>query len=107
MAIKNLPAKNLACCSSLLTLSYLRRGNIFFEKIILLLLIKANNKNAEKETLLDPSFYPLNLTISQDEAWYNIVKANIKQKPKKWDVTTELLLREREKKNIDNYQLED
>ncbi|OEU21738.1 hypothetical protein FRACYDRAFT_178829 [Fragilariopsis cylindrus CCMP1102] len=64
-------------------------------------------ENAEKETLLDPSFYPLNLTITQDEAWYDIVKANIKQKPKKWDVTTELLLREREKKNIDNYQLED
>jgi len=64
-------------------------------------------KNAEKETLLDPSFYPLNLTIAQDEAWYDIVKANIKQKPKKWDVTTVLLLREREKKNIDNYQLED
>ena len=38
-------------------------------------------KNAEKETLLDPSFYPLNLTIAQDEAWYDIVKANIKQKP--------------------------
>jgi len=64
-------------------------------------------ENAEKETLLDPSFYPLNLTIAQDEAWYDIVKANIKQKPKKWDVTTVQLLREREKKNIDNYQLED
>jgi len=39
-------------------------------------------KQVEKETLLDPSFYPLNLTIAQDEAWYDIVKANIKQKPK-------------------------
>jgi hypothetical protein len=38
-------------------------------------------KAAEKETPLHPSLYPLNLTISQDEAWYDIVKANIKQKP--------------------------
>jgi len=43
--------------------------------------VSSECKNAEKETLLDPSFYPLNLTIAQDEAWYDIVKANIKQKP--------------------------
>jgi hypothetical protein len=39
-------------------------------------------KSAEKETPLHPSFYPLNLTIAQDEVWYDIVKANIKQKTK-------------------------
>jgi hypothetical protein len=43
--------------------------------------IHRQKKTAEKETPLHPSFYPLNLTIAQDEAWYDIVKANIKQEP--------------------------
>ena len=34
-------------------------------------------KTADVETPLDPSFYPLKLTPEQDEAWYDIVKANI------------------------------
>ena len=36
-------------------------------------------KTAEVETPLDPSYYPLELTEEQDQAWYDIVKANIKQ----------------------------
>lgn len=35
-------------------------------------------KTAEVETPLDPSYYPLKLTEEQDQAWYDIVKANIK-----------------------------
>lgn len=36
---------------------------------------------AEGETPLDPSFYPLTLHPEQDQAWYDIVKANIHQQP--------------------------
>jgi len=32
---------------------------------------------AERETPLDPAYYPLTLTDAQDNAWYDIVKANI------------------------------
>ena len=35
------------------------------------------------ETPLDPSFYPLNLTDAQDNAWYDTVKANIQPPPEK------------------------
>ena len=37
-------------------------------------------KSAERETPLDPAFYPLKLTDAQDNAWYDIVKANIQPK---------------------------
>jgi len=43
------------------------KGNTFKEK-----------KHAANETPLDPAFYPLKLTDDQDNAWYDIVKANIK-----------------------------
>jgi len=36
---------------------------------------------AQRETPLDPAFYPLVLTPEQDQAWYDIVKAHIKQQP--------------------------
>lgn len=37
-------------------------------------------KNTAKvETPLDPSYYPLELDAEQDEAWYEIVKANTQQ----------------------------
>jgi hypothetical protein len=31
----------------------------------------------DKETPLDPTYFPLKLTEEQDEAWYNIIKANV------------------------------
>lgn len=40
---------------------------------------RRQKKTAEIETPLDPSYYPLKLTEEQDQAWYDIVKANIKQ----------------------------
>jgi len=36
-------------------------------------------ETAKQETPLDPSYYPLELTAQQDQAWFDIVKANIKQ----------------------------
>lgn len=38
----------------------------------------SQKKDAGMETPLPPSFYPLKLDPSQDEAWYDIVKANVK-----------------------------
>lgn len=39
-------------------------------------------KNGHLDTPLAPSFYPLNLTSAQDQAWEEIIKANVHEEKK-------------------------
>jgi len=42
---------------------------------------EGQKETAEMETPLDPAFFPLVLKPEQDQAWYDIVKANINVVP--------------------------